>query len=122
MPRHLWKSWPARSSTRVAQGTLLNVNLPDLPREKLKGIRLSRQGSEHFKEGMEKRLDPRHRPYYWYGIYAQDPIGEADMDSVALADDYISITPMRCDATDYEQLENPESVGYQHLNGKGVPG
>ena len=86
-------------------GTLLNVNVPDLPREKLKGIRLSRQGDEHFKEGMEKRLDPRQRPYFWYGIYTQDPVGDADMDAVVLADDYISITPLRCDATDYNHLE-----------------
>ncbi|MEK6194280.1 MAG: 5'/3'-nucleotidase SurE [Deltaproteobacteria bacterium] len=88
----------------LPQGTLLNVNLPDLPREKLKGICLSRQGSEHFKEGMEKRLDPRQRPYYWYGIYVQEPIGETDVDSVAVAGDYISITPLRCDATDYDHL------------------
>jgi 5'-nucleotidase len=89
----------------LPQGTLLNVNIPDLPRQKLKGIRLSRQGNEHFKEAMEKRLDPRQRPYYWYGIYAQQPIGAADVDSVVLADDYISITPLRCDATDYDHLD-----------------
>jgi 5'-nucleotidase len=88
----------------LPQGTLLNVNLPDLPRERLKGIRFSRQSSEHFKEGMEKRLDPRRRPYYWYGIYAQEPEGDADLDSVALAHDYVSITPLRCDATDYDCL------------------
>ena len=48
-------------------------------------IRFSRQGSEHFKEGMEKRLDPWKRPYYWYGTYVQDTTGQTDVDSVALA-------------------------------------
>ncbi|MEN8243945.1 MAG: 5'/3'-nucleotidase SurE [Thermodesulfobacteriota bacterium] len=89
----------------LPKGTLLNINVPDLPREKLKGIRLSRQGSEHFKEGLEKRLDPRQRPYYWYGRYVQEPVGDADVDAVALAQDYISLTPLRCDATDYDHLD-----------------
>ncbi len=93
----------------LPQGTLLNVNVPDLPGKKLRGIRLSRQGNEHFKEGMERRLDPRQRPYYWYGIYAPEPVGEADVDAVALARDYISITPLRCDATDYDHLDTLKS-------------
>jgi len=88
----------------LPQGTLLNVNLPDLPLSRLKGIRFSRQGSEHFKEAMEKRVDPRNRAYYWYGTYDQDPDGEPDMDSAALADNCIAVTPLRCDMTDYEQL------------------
>ena len=89
----------------LPHGTLLNVNIPDLPRQKLKGIRLSRQGDEHFKESLEKRLDPRQRPYYWYGSYASQPVGGGDVDAVVLADDYISITPLRCDATDYDHLD-----------------
>ena len=70
----------------LPQGTLLNVNIPDLPMADMKGIRLSRQGNEHFKESLEKRLDPRLRPYYWYGSYAPEPAGEADVDAVVLAD------------------------------------
>jgi 5'-nucleotidase len=89
----------------LPQGTLLNVNVPDLPRERLKGIRLSRQGTAHYKERLEKRLDPRQRPYYWYGSYSPEAIGDEDVDAVALADDYISITPLRCDATDYDHLD-----------------
>ena len=88
----------------MPQGTLLNVNVPDLPRQQLKGVRLSRQGDEHFKESLEKRLDPRRRPYYWHGAYTPEPVGDADVDAVVLAGDYISITPLRCDATDYDHL------------------
>jgi len=93
----------------LPRGTLLNVNVPDLPRERLKGIRLSRQGDEHFKESLEKRLDPRQRPYYWYGAYTTEPAGDGDVDAVVLADDYISITPLRCDATDYDHLDTLKS-------------
>lgn len=89
----------------LPRGTLLNVNIPDLPLKKLRGIRFSRQGDEHFKEGLEKRLDPRKRAYYWYGAYSRKPAGEADVDAVVLADDFISITPLRCDATDYSHLD-----------------
>jgi 5'-nucleotidase len=93
----------------LPRGTLLNVNVPDLPRERLKGVRVCRQGDEHFKERLEKRLDPRQRPYYWYGAYPQKPAGDGDVDAVVLADDYISITPLRCDATDYDHLDNLKS-------------
>jgi len=89
----------------LPHGTLLNVNMPDLPLSQLKGIRFSRQGSGHFKGVMEKRVDPRKRTYYLYGIYVQDLTGEPDMDSVALSENYISITPLRCDMTDYDHLE-----------------
>ncbi|MCG6911902.1 MAG: 5'/3'-nucleotidase SurE [Deltaproteobacteria bacterium] len=93
----------------LPQGTLLNVNIPDLPWDRLKGIRFSRQGSEHFKEGMEKRFDPRNRPYYWYGAYAQEPTGQADADAMALAEEHISITPLQCDATNYDYLDTLET-------------
>lgn len=93
----------------LPRGTLLNVNIPDLPRERLKGVRFSRQGHEHFKEGMEKRLDPWKRPYYWYGTYQQETAGRVDVDSAALADDHISITPLQCDATNYDYLETLET-------------
>jgi len=95
----------------LPQGTLLNVNMPDLPLKKIKGIRFSRQGNEHFKDAMEKRVDPRNRTYYWYGIYSQDMTGEADMDSVALAQNHVAITPLRCDMTDYKQLDALEGWG-----------
>lgn len=103
-----------RLATRVLahglpQGTLLNVNIPDLPLQAIKGIRISNQNLEMFREQMEKRVDPRARPYYWHGIAAQGSIGDADSDVAAIEKDYISITPIQCDMTDYQSIRTLKS-------------
>jgi 5'-nucleotidase len=90
-------------------GTLLNVNMPDQPLEKLAGINFSRQGADHFKDAMEKRVDPRNRTYYWYGVYSQGIAGEAGTDSMVLAENNVSITPLHCDMTDYTLLDAMQS-------------
>lgn len=86
-------------------GTMLNVNLPDLPLAQTAGIRISRQGLSMFSEYFEKRHDPRNQPYYWQGCdeshFAQNP----DVDQAAICLRYISITPIKCDMTDYGLLE-----------------
>jgi 5'-nucleotidase len=86
-------------------GTFLNVNFPDVPWEQVMGVQVSRQGLSVFKEYMEKRLDPRNRPYYWQGADMQrfkedDP----EIDGAALRSRFVSITPIRCDTTDYDGL------------------
>ena len=91
------------------EGTLLNVNIPDLPLQAIKGIRISNQNLEMFREQMEKRVDPRERPYYWHGIAAQGSIGDADSDVAAIEKDYISITPIQCDMTDYQSIRTLKS-------------
>ncbi|MEZ4526194.1 MAG: 5'/3'-nucleotidase SurE [Desulfobacterales bacterium] len=88
-------------------GTALNVNLPDLPMKEIAGVRISRQSLDRLAgEYYEKRTDPRNRTYHWLGMdlrtYGQDP----DVDRDALSLNYISITPIRCDMTDYGLLED----------------
>lgn len=86
-------------------GTFLNVNLPGVPIEQVAGIRVSRQGIRALSENFEKRTDPRNRTYYWQGADAQtfDPSG--DVDGFALEENCISITPVKCDTTDYSLLD-----------------
>ena len=55
----------------------------------------------------EKRLDPRNRPYYWYGRLEQGN-GETGTDIDALMNNYISITPVQCDNTDYTTINELE--------------
>ena len=90
-------------------GTLLNVNIPDLPMERIRGVRISHQNLEMFREGMEKRMDPWSRPYYWHGIAARGSSGDSGSDVAALAKDYISITPIACDMTDYRFIQTLEA-------------
>ena len=81
-------------------GTLLNVNLPDLPKDKITGVRVSRQGIHFFSDFFEKRIDPRNIPYYWQGCEIQQTGTDLTYDSAALCANYITITPIRCDMTD----------------------
>jgi 5'-nucleotidase len=87
-------------------GTFLNVNLPDIPLEEVAGVRISRQSITFFPEYVEKRIDPRNRTYYWHGCdYLPDNKGP-DFDETVLCQNFISITPIKCDMTDYSIIED----------------
>jgi 5'-nucleotidase len=91
-------------SRGLPAGTFLNVNFPNLPLVKTRGVRLSRQGVEVLAEGFEKRTDPRNQTYYWQGCDTQTPGNPDDTDYSVVHQDYISITPIKCDMTDYGLL------------------
>jgi 5'-nucleotidase len=90
-------------------GTFLNVNVPACPPDQIKGIRITRQGISRLEEVFHRRTDPRSQTYYWQGvetqIYDQDP----DTDGAALHGNHISITPVQCDMTDYQAMEQLKS-------------
>jgi 5'-nucleotidase len=86
-------------------GTFLNVNFPNLPLSRIAGIRFSRQGIDFYPESIIKRVDPRNRPYYWHVSHSDDVSEDVNGDSKALSDNYITITPIKCDMTDYHTLD-----------------
>ena len=73
---------------------------------------MSRLGIELFHENFEKRLDPRNRLYYWQGIDRQVFRKESQVDGTALKEDYITITPIKCDTTDYDLLKDLNQWGF----------
>jgi 5'-nucleotidase len=85
-------------------GTFLNVNLPDLSMEQIRGVRWSRQATGVFVQHFEKRKDPRDRIYYWQGGDGQWTYDQPDIDGATLKARYISITPIKCDMTDHDTL------------------
>jgi 5'-nucleotidase len=85
-------------------GTFLNVNIPNLSLQEIAGIQISRQGVQMLAESLEKRVDPRNRIYYWQGRDSQCFGNDPEIDGTALIRNYISITPVRCDMTDYQML------------------
>ncbi len=87
-------------------GTILNVNIPDRAMNEIKGVRISRQGTSLYAEYIEKRIDPRNRIYYWHGHDSQTVFNSSEIDGAALDENYISITPIKCDMTDYAMLED----------------
>ncbi|MBC8432084.1 MAG: 5'/3'-nucleotidase SurE [Desulfobacterales bacterium] len=95
----------------LPSGTILNVNIPDIPMEEVVGTRISRQAIELYTEYLEKRVDPRNRTYYWHGHVPTTSLNSPDADAVALDRNYISITPIKCDMTDYSLLEELKGWG-----------
>jgi 5'-nucleotidase len=92
------------SSKGLPFGTFLNVNMPNLPLKQVAGVQICRQGVEMLTEYVDKRLDPRNRIYYWQGRDRQSFGPDPTIDGAALQQKFISITPVKCDMTDYHVL------------------
>lgn len=87
-------------------GQLLNVNIPKLPAEQIKGLRLCRQADARWKEKMVEGRDPSGQPYYWLsGEFYNNDMAE-DTDIWALKNGYISVVPSMHDLTSYPALES----------------
>lgn len=90
----------------IPQGVFLNINIPYLLEDQIKGCVVTRQGLRVYRDQLERRLDPRGRPYYWIGGDAPTGIPEADTDFGVLNQGYVSITPLHLDLTAYSALES----------------
>ena len=81
------------------KGIVLNVNIPKLPENKIKGIKICRQANAQWKEDFDKRTNPQGRDYYWLtGQFVNEDKGE-DTDEWALANAYVSVVPVQFDLT-----------------------
>jgi 5'-nucleotidase len=87
----------------LPRDTFLNVNVPNLPADQIRGVEITRQSSRRYVSRLEKRSDPRGRDYYW--LTGSPNGGESDpgTDARAVTDGRISITPLRLDMT-HEEL------------------
>ena len=93
----------------LPKGTLLNVNIPAVSKKHIKGVRVVKQSEKAIEERFDKREDPRKRTYYWLTgeIIKSDGKDEADIET--LRKNYISITPIHCDMTNYGFIEKLKS-------------
>jgi 5'-nucleotidase len=85
-------------------GVSLNVNIPDRPLSKIKGVRLVKQGTFRFVERFEKRMDPRENSYYWQTGSLPPPEEAPDTDHALLSAGYVTLTPIHYDLTHYPSL------------------
>jgi 5'-nucleotidase len=83
---------------------LLNINVPFLSDEKLRGVVLTRQGLRVYHSRLDERTDPRGKPYYWIGGDAPTGVPERGTDVGALAEGFVSVTPLQLDLTAYRAL------------------
>lgn len=98
LPVHMLKLGSARPN-------LWNVNIPAIPKGKIKGTRITKLGSRVYKDVIVEKKDPRGKDYFWIGGGEPGWSTGNDTDFAAVSTGYISVTPLRPDMTDYESIE-----------------
>jgi 5'-nucleotidase len=94
----------------LPKSVLLNVNIPNVPRDEITGVEITRLGRRLYRDRLIKRQDPRGRDYYWIG--GERPTGDADEEGTdiwALASRCVSVTAIHLDMTDYSFLKELET-------------
>jgi len=91
--------------------TCLNVNIPSIPFEEMKGVRVTRLGKRVYRDVIVEKTDPRGKLYYWIG--GEEPTWENDdsSDFTAVERGYVSVTPLTFELTDYKELVDLEAKG-----------
>jgi 5'-nucleotidase len=85
--------------------SILNVNVPDLPWEKLSGFQVTRSGNRHRAEGVVRTTDPRGREIFWVGSAGSEADAGPGTDFHAVASGAVSITPILTDFTRHSALD-----------------
>ena len=85
---------------------IYNVNVPNLPLEEIKGMRITRQGDRHFSEPLMHKKDGRGHDIYWLGNVGPISDKGADTDFAAIEENWVSITPLGVDMTVHKEIAN----------------
>lgn len=97
-------------ASEIPADTLLNVNVPNIPEEELRGFSLTRQGKRRYGDAIVEKIDPRGRKYYWIGGDKLDFVEAEGTDFSATRAGYISVTPLHLDLTNYRRLKDLEHL------------
>ncbi len=90
----------------LPDGICLNVNIPAVDKDKIRGIKICRQSKGNWKEEFEKRQDPMGKNYYWLtGVFQNHEPDSVDTDEWALANNYVSLVPVTVDMTAHGYLD-----------------
>jgi 5'-nucleotidase len=92
----------------LPRGVSLNVNVPNVPASEVRGVRITHQGNMRCVESYDKRIDPRSNAYYWLCNTAIIQDFDPRSDSVAIAENCISVTPLHHDLTYRAALDTLE--------------
>jgi 5'-nucleotidase len=85
--------------------TILNINVPDIPWDKIEGFEVTRLGHRHRAEPTVRMVDPRGEPMYWIGAAGAEQDAGPGTDFDAVRRNFVSITPIHVDLTRYQALE-----------------
>jgi 5'-nucleotidase len=97
------------SLPQFPENTLLNVNLPPLPSDQVRGVKLTRLGRRVYSNSLMPMKDPWGRQIYWIGGGSLTWSGGGDSDFQAVQDGYVSVTPLHLDLTHRDVLDAAES-------------
>ena len=90
----------------IHDGTCLNVNIPKIPVDDIKGVRVCRQTRGYWIEEFDRRIDPTNREYFWLtGDFFNEEPNAPDTDEWALINNYISVVPVQIDMTCYKSMD-----------------
>jgi 5'-nucleotidase len=87
-----------------SQPVLLNVNVPDVPRDAIAGIEVTRLGRRHKAQDTVKIVNPRNQTMYWVGAAGAAQDAGPGTDFHAASRNCVSITPLQLDLTHYPQM------------------
>jgi 5'-nucleotidase len=90
----------------LGRATILNVNVPNIPVAEVNGIKVTRLGNRHRSEAVIRAEDPRGRPVYWVGPAGASQDAGPGTDFHAVAEGYVSVTPLTVDLTNHAALDN----------------
>lgn len=111
MARFVAKTAEKVLTTGLPTGTFLNINAPDGPLDQVRGTKITRQSFKNISNRFDKRQDPKNRSYFWYSGQEIDQ-NDPDTDLNAVLNGYMSITPIRCDVTDYAAMAELATVDF----------
>ncbi len=97
----------------IHRGTLLNINIPNAVEKDIKGVIVTKQGKSYWEDAFEVRADPNGRDYYWLTgkmVYRDD---STEFDIAAVRENYVSITPLHFDLTDYDTYEELKNLKFK---------
>lgn len=103
LPRMAWQEKP-----------LLNVNVPNLPKNEIRGIKVTKKGFRYYAEKVTRLLDPKGNEFYWVSGRPEDRLDEGS-DVTAVAEGFISVTPIHLDLTDYTAIDKLRLEGFEDL-------
>lgn len=109
LARKIW-----RQKEIMPAGTLLNINVPPVKKEELRGFKITRLGVREYENVFDKRLDPRGNIYFWL---KGDPVPQLEQDPeidvVAVEQNYVSISPIHFDLTNHRVMEQFKEYGFE---------
>jgi 5'-nucleotidase len=103
----------------LTPSTLINVNIPNVSEEQIRGMKVTKLGHRRYDKSYEKRKDPRGRTYYWLAGELVEEQMDPDTDILATQNHFVSITPLHFNLTSFDMLDTFRQWGFEQNSRKG---